>query len=187
MSPVDELLPASVRELHARLEAGFPIDPNQLDDTEYEGIGLGLPETVERLAWKTFKKVFRRDVRTRVLRGWNVAVEQTGLEGPFTDRLKRGKRATYGHYEVWPGSGYALPGNYHHGLVIDYGRGGNSRFDVTGALRDPLVSLEEGSVTWLLGYSFAQVGPFQVRTPSYFLLRRGKPLTYDVTPPRKTG
>lgn len=185
MSHLDDLLTMSARELHERLVAGHPIDPSKLDDTEYEGVALGMPHFVEQLAWKTFKKVFRRDVNTRMLRGWNVTVEQDGVQGPFKDKLRRGKRITYGHYQVWPAAQYTLPGDYGFGLVIDYGKGGNRAFDPVNTLKDPLVALDPGSVDWLLGYSFAEVGPLQVKTPAYFLLRRGRSLTYDVAPPRR--
>ncbi len=184
---IRELLPLSTRALRERMDAGFAFDPAALDDTEYHGVSLGLPELVERMAWKTFKKVFRRDPADGVLRGWNVAVAQQGPDGPWEDRLRRGKRVTYGHYQVWPASSYVLPGPWGSGAVIDYGKGGNALFDPTGLTIDPLVALEEGSAEWLLGFSMLQFGPLQWSTPSWFVLHRGGPLTYDVRPPRGRG
>lgn len=172
-----EVLPA--RALHEVMRHGFAVPAGALDDVEYHGVSLGLPAWVDRVAWKTFKKVFRRDPGRRSLRGWNVAVEQ---DGSFRDRARRGGRVTYGHYEVRPSGGYADPYGHVQGLVLDYGRGGNAPWDPSGRLRDPVVALEEGSADVLLGYSYVDLGVVGLPTPSFFLLTRGGPLTYDVSP-----
>jgi hypothetical protein len=180
---LDDLLPMDVAGLHGRMAGGHPIRLEALDDTEYHGVSLGLPAWVEGLAWKTFKKVFRREPATGVLRGWNVAVEQQGPRGPFVDRFARGERVTYGHYEVHPGSGYALPRDYRFGAVIDYARGGNRPWEPFFLTKDPLVALTEDGRDVLLGYGIVSLGPMRFNTPAFFLLTRGGPLTYDVKPP----
>lgn len=177
---LDDLLPLSPSALRARMEAGFAIDAAALAGWEYEGVSLGLPHWVERLAWKTFKKVFLAE--GDAIRGWNVGVVQAGLDGPFEDRKKRGERVTYGHYGLRSAiPGEALGGAYHHGLVIDYGAVG-SGLDPGRRIRDPLVALRDGDPTLLLGASVLQLGSLGIRTPSFFLLRRGQPLTYNVAP-----
>lgn len=178
MTTLADLLPLSPAALHDRLGRGHPIDPSALDDTEYHGIALGMPRFVERLAWKTFKKVFRRDPVTGGLRGWNVAVAQHGVDGPFLDRLRRGKPVVYWPYGVFAARDYALPGPYDFGLMIDYGAA-HRLPDPQALIRDPLVALHEGSADLLLGYSYVELGIARVRTPTYFALLRGKPLTYD--------
>jgi hypothetical protein len=140
------------QQLRARLEAGHPIAPNALDDTRYRGISLGLPAWIDRLAWKTFEKTFHRD--GDALRGWNVRLEQTGVDGPVVPLLKRGEPHTFGHYRVVQGARW---------MELRYG-----------AMVDPLVALETGETDWLLGRSDL----LGVPTPSYFLLQRIGPLEH---------
>ena len=85
-----DLLQLARPQLAKLLCEGHSIDPAALDDTEYRGVSLGLPAFVDRMTWKTFKKVFHRDPGTGRLRGWNVRVQQTGLEPPFTPRQRNG-------------------------------------------------------------------------------------------------
>lgn len=182
MTELSDLLPLGPLALHAHVLAGAPIDASALDNTEYHGVALGNPRVVELLSWKTFKKVFHREPDTGVLRGWNVAVEQRGVDGPFVDRLKRGERVTYWHYEVQPASAYANAAPYHHAQMIDYGLGEVGALNVQRLVRDPLVSVREGSVDLLLGYSYVDLG-FRLPTPTFFALVRGAALTYQVPRP----
>ncbi len=165
------------------LAAGHSIDPATLDDTEYRGVSLGLPAWIERLSWKTFKKVFHRD-ESGVLRGWNVRLEQTGLDGPSTPMQRKGKELTFGHYRVLAADGYKVPRSFEQGLMIDYGLGGNASFDPISRLRDPIVAVNPGSTDLLLGWSYADLGLFRLGTPSFFSLESDCPLTHRVAPPR---
>lgn len=175
------LLTMRPKHLGEMLRGGHHVAPEALDDTRYRGISLGLPAWIEKLAWKTFVKTFRRD--GEVLRGWNVRLEQTGLDGDVVyQRLKNGAPKTFGHYHVvHPGP---RPVGSHPGLLIHYGLGGNSRLDPAGPMRDPLVALDAGSVDRLLGWSYMDLLGFTIGTPSYFLLERLGPLDHDVAPPR---
>ncbi len=178
---VTDLLEASQAELRALLRSGYAIDPASLDDTEYRGISLGIPGVVEKLTWKTFKKVFHRDRKRGVLRGWNVRMEQRGLDGPWLPKTKKRQPVTFGHFEVVAASN--VPEGCDRGLLIDYARGGNRRLDPVSRLRDPIVALKEGSADRLLGWSYLQVGRKQVGTPSFFWLERDAPLSHHVEPP----
>ncbi len=93
-----------------------------------------------------------------------------------------GKPITYGWFSVRsPTIQGAL-----HGLpdapVIDYGLGAQSRWTMR-AMRDPLVCLEAGSADRLRGVSYLHLGFANVRTPSFFSLRRGGPLSHGGEPP----
>lgn len=182
MTTLHDLLPLGPGALHQRLLAGHAIDPRRLDDTEYHGVALANPRFVEWLSWKTFKKVFHREPGSGLLRGWNVAVEQRGVDGPFVDRLRGDERVTYWHYEVHPAANYATARPYPQSLVIDYGRGEVGALNVQRLIRDPLVSLHDGDVELLLGYSYVDVG-LRVPTPTFFALSRGGPLSYIVPRP----
>jgi hypothetical protein len=159
------------KALRQHLDAGFDIDPHELDDTQYRGISLGLPHWVERLTWTTFVKTFHRDPNTKRLRGWNVKLNQTGLTGPIEPLLRSGGAPhTFGHFEVTSNR----PGTYRagrNGLLIDYGLGGNGSMNPLRLLKDPIVALERGSTERLLGWTYVDIG-LAVPTPSYFLLQR---------------
>jgi len=89
----NELLDVPNRELMRLLREGHAIDPTKLDDYEYRGTSLGLPRFVERLTWKTFQKTFHRDPETGVLRGWNVRLEQRGLDADSVPLRRKGEQA----------------------------------------------------------------------------------------------
>ncbi len=154
-----ELLQASRRELKQRLAAGHRVDPSAIEGWVYRGTSLGLPRLVERLTWKTFQKAFWRDPLTGRLMGWNVRLEQDGLDAPSRPKLRGGAPVTTWFYEV-----LETPA----GLVIDYARGPNPPLDLTRLVTDPLVSLEPGCADLLLGVS--RLGPFD--TPTWFMLER---------------
>ncbi|MCB9614660.1 MAG: hypothetical protein H6721_09575 [Sandaracinus sp.] len=170
-------------ELVAQLENGHPIDPRTLDDTEYRGTSLGLPGWMERLSWKKFRKTFHRDPSTGKLRGWNVRLVQNGLDAPDEPQRRRGEPHTFGHYEVVPTTGYAMPtwrGRTvwaHRGLMIDYGLGKNPP-GLMRRVRDPLVAVRPGDSTLLLGWSYVDLGVARMGTPSFFTLELAGPLSH---------
>ena len=167
-----ELRAMGPRALGRLLEAGHDIEPTALDDTAYRGVSLGIPHWVERLAWTTFMKTFRRDPETGHLRGWNVRLEQTGLDGPVVPRLRRdGRPKTFGHFRV-------VPRPERTGLLIHYGLANPGPLAAMGRLRDPIVALAPSCADRLLGYSYLDLG-FSLPTPSYFLLERLGPLDHD--------
>lgn len=176
------LLGLDLKQLKRLMENGHPIDPTKLDNTQYNGISLGLPHWVEQLTWKKFKKVFHRDPATGWLRGWNVKVKQNGLDEPWEEVTEHGKPVAYGFYRVEPAEGHAMPLRARQGLMINYGEGGNPALSPLSALRDPVVALEKDNVTRLLGMSYLDLGLFQAPTPSYFLLERGDPLEVVARP-----
>ena len=161
----DHILALDRPGLEAAMAGGFSIDERSLDDSQYRGISLGLPRVVEALTWKTFRKTFHRDPRSGRLRGWNVRLRQTGVDGPAVPL------GTFGHYGVAPLG--ATPHRCGPGLLIDYSDGTRGPM---GRLRDPIVAVDAGSVELLLGWSYVDLGIVQVPTPSYFLLVREGPL-----------
>jgi len=171
------LRPRQLREL---LRAGHPIALGDLHDSMYRGVSLGIPHWVESLAWTTFMKTFQADQSRGVLRGWNVRLEQTGLDGPVRPlRDRGGDLKTFGHYEVVsPRDPVDGPG-----LLIDYGQGRNGWGDPAGLLRDPIVALRPGGRDRLLGWTYVRLGA-AIPTPSFFLLERLGALDHDVAPPR---
>lgn len=180
MSVREQFLDMNRAQLRERLVGGYPIDVDQIADWEYRGISLGMPEFVDRLAWKTFLKTFHRE-ESGVVRGWNVRLEQYGIDGPIELMEKDGEPIRFGHYRVAPLADYTLPCPVKRGLMLDYGLGGNPTLDPTRFVRDPVVALEEGSVERLLGWSYVDLAGIRLGTPSFFLLERLRPLE-DVVP-----
>lgn len=179
MTPArDALLSATRPELLARLRAGHPIDPAAIEGFGYRGISLGSPRWLERLSWKTFQKTFYRDPRTGVLRGWNVRVEQRGVDAATVPRVKGGRPWTFGHYHVVGCEGRRVYPGCGRGLLIDYGLGDNPLLDPMRRVRDPLVALAEGSSDALLGWSWVDLGAALVPTVFYFLLEREGPIEH---------
>lgn len=170
-------------QLLAALSAGHAIEPGEIEDCVYRGVSLGMPGWVDRVAWKTFAKVFHRDPERQVIRGWNLRIEQTGLEGPLVAKQKRGAPFAFGHFQVVPCSGYKIPAPITRGLMLDYGLGGNPPLDPTGRVRDPIVAVEPGRSDLLLGWTYLDLGLTRVRTPSFFTLERVGPLDEPIEPP----
>jgi hypothetical protein len=179
----DELLQLNQNQLKTLFEAGHPIDPLELDDTEYLGISLGLPAWIDRLAWKTFIKTFHRDADTGLLRGWNLRLVQEGLDEAPRAMTRGEKTRTFGHFRVQPNADLPMRPHLTTGLLLHYGDAGNRPLDPMRSVRDPIVALNAGDASRLLGWMWWQGPGFRMPTPSYFLLERLRPLQEVVAPP----
>lgn len=178
MSLVQTLRQESKAQLRARILAGHPVDPAALEGWAYRGTSLGLPRFVEKLTWKTFQKTFWREPTTGRLLGWNVRLEQDGVDAPSRPKVKGGRPVTTWHYEVVGPRGVAMPRGFDRGLLIDYGRAKNAALDTIRVTKDPLVAVEPGNTDLLLGVSYLALGPVCVETPTYFLLEREHRITH---------
>ena len=169
-------------ELLNRITTGHPIAAEDIENTVYRGVSLGLPSWIERLTWKKFRKAFFRDPSARVLRGWNIKLRQNGIHAEDIPVERKGKPLCFGHYEVVSTSGYTMPQKdgkpvyCHRGLLLDYGKGKNPPH--LKALRDPIVAVNPGDSSLLLGWTYLDVGVAQVPTPSFFTLERRGPVEY---------
>lgn len=172
-----ELLPLKPNDLMDYLRQGHPIDPDALDGKAYLGVSLGLPSIIDKVAWKTFQKAFKRDESTGELRGWNVRLEQHGVDAPPVAKRKRGKPITFGHFKVVGCRGRNMPRGSDSGLLIDYGIPGKPMLEMTRFLRDPIVAIEADDPSVLFGWSYLELGARTVHTPSFFLL--SQPVSID--------
>ena len=173
----DDILAMNNERLADLLARGGAIDPGQIEGVEYKGVALGLGSFIEKITWKTFKKTFYRDPETGILRGWNIRIEQKGVNGPFEPQMKAGKPICFGPYEVVPLDGRS-PKPVGPGLLIHYGRASQSLLDPMRSVRDPLIAVEPSDPTLLLGWSYVDLGVKCVSTPSYFLLERDGPIAH---------
>ena len=157
-----ELATASREQLAQALAASAPAQPSAIAGYRYLGLSLGLPAWVDRLAWSIFEKDFVQGPDG--VRGWNVRLEQQPWSPDIqpTPLQKSGRPFCFGYFAVTSSA---------KGTLLDYGLGDNPALDPTRLVRDPLVTLDPDH-SWLLGQSRVQVGPWQLSTPSYFLLKR---------------
>jgi hypothetical protein len=187
MLTLDDLMRMNARELRAVMDGGHALDGDVLAGRQYLGVDLSLPGWARKLLWHTFRKTFMRDEATGDVRGWNVRMEQHGVEGPrvpLTDR--RGRAITFGHYRVRPAAGLRVPAGWSGTHVLDYTTAGNKRLDPAGYACTPLVAVNEGSQDLLLGWEVLKLGPLLVPAPLFWALRHEGPLEEIVAPPRRT-
>jgi hypothetical protein len=170
----DHVRRAGAAELARLLAAGRAFDPAALAGWTFHGTSLGLPAWIERLTWKTFAKAFVREP-DNTIRGWNVRCQQA-TPPTWQPRRRDGVPITFGHFEVVLDRGMVL---------LDYGKGGNRRTDPVGAVRDPLIALDDRGEL-LLGQSQLAIAGRRVATPSYFLLERGSRVEHVAHPPRRS-
>jgi hypothetical protein len=164
-----ELRACSSSELADVLASGRRFDPTAVEGWIYRGVSLGMPRWIERLTWVKFAKAFHRDRDATGVRGWNIRIEQDGLDQPWRPQLRGGRAVMFGDFIVVDGA---------DGITLDY------RVDRTlRMLRDPLVALDDRADR-LFGRSLLQLGPVAFATPSYFVLERDRPV---VDPRRASG
>ncbi len=172
-------------DLHAVMCRAHPLDPAALESAAYRGVDLSLPGFMHRLLWETFVKEFVRDAGTGHIRGWNVRLKQTGVEGEIVPlRRKDGARLTFGHYVVREVTDQRFPQGWRGRHFLDYRCAGNTLFDPGRLATAPLVAVNAGSMELLLGWEIFNFGPLQVPIPDYWALQRLGPAAEIVPVPR---
>lgn len=182
---LQDLLAMTGKERFELMTTGHPLDLDQLDGTQYLGVDLSLPRFMNAILWKTFRKTFVRDPGSGTVRGWNVRLEQHGVDAdpvPMTD--KAGQQLTFGHYHVRSAEGLRFPRGWSGGHYLDYGVAGNTFLDPGRVGYTPLVAVNAGSMDLLLGWEVVRIGPVLVPIPDYWALCRPEPLQEIVAPPR---
>lgn len=182
---LDDLMKMDGRGHHEVLARAHPLDPERLVGRQFLGVDLSLPDWVRKLLWHTFRKTFVRDEATGDVRGWNVRMEQHGVDGariPMKDRL--GRPITFGHYRLRSAQGLSFPTGWKGHHFLNYGVAGNTFLDVARIGRTPIVAVNEGSSELLLGWEVMQVAGAKLPLPLYWALRDEGPLELVVPPPR---
>jgi len=159
-----ELAALTRHELDQVFAAGSA--PEAAAITGFEFLGFNHPKTASVLGIRKFIKAFYLDEQRRPF-GCNTPVVQNGLAGEWIPRPSAGSPKRYAFFQVLPGGA--------DGLLLDYGRGGNPPYDVSGILRDYLVRPDAGNDGLLLGKAFFVVAGARL-AHSYFLIERSRPL-----------
>lgn len=172
-----DLMSMDGRALHAVMQRAHPFDPAALADTQYLGVDLSMPRFFQHLLWQTFRKTFHRDPESGALRGWNVRMAQTGVDGPQTPLTDhRDWQRTFGHYEVRSAAGVPFPRGWRGAHFLDYNHAGNRFLDVARLGYTPLVAVNAGRSDLLLGWEIFRVAGLFLPFPLYWALKLDGPL-----------
>jgi choline dehydrogenase-like flavoprotein len=185
---LEDLMAMDTAQLRAVMARGHALDPEVLAGRQYLGVDLSMPGWARKLLWHTFRKTFVRDDATGDVRGWNVRMEQHGIDGariPMRDR--RGNAITFGHYRVRSAAGVRFPRGWAGGSFLDYTTAGNAPLDPAGLAYTPLVQVNAGSHDLLLGWEIFKLGPALLPVPLYWALRYEGPVDVVVAPPRDSA
>jgi hypothetical protein len=183
---LEDLMAMNAKALHEVLLRGRALEPQKLAGNAFLGVDLSLPDIARKILWHTFRKTFTRDESTGDVRGWNVRMEQHGVNGArIPMRNRKGKPVTFGHYIVRSADGIEFPQNYRGAHYLDYGTAGNPFWDIARLGFTPLVAVNEGSQNLLLGWEVFRVGGKFLPLPLYWALRLEGPL--DEVVPRPNG
>ncbi|MFN0248105.1 MAG: hypothetical protein ACKV2T_14540 [Kofleriaceae bacterium] len=151
--------------------------PN-LDDLvgwEFRGINRMPLNAIPFANWvgiKKFMKGFVRDSESGRVMGYNIPVVCNVLDGRWHLKPSDKSPKRFGFYEVYPVDPTARDNHYLHAMLLDYGKGGNPRFDITAGLRDYLVQVDPSNTDLFLGKAYFAVGPARVGPLNYFILER---------------
>jgi hypothetical protein len=178
---LDDLLGMSQPELRAIVDRGHPLVPEAMAGHDYHGVDLSLPPLVNRLLWKTFRKSFVRCIETGEVRGWNTRMEQTGLRGDRVPKRRRGEVFTFAHYVVRPAAGHRFPRGWAGGHFLDYGVPGSPFGENLGWT--PLVAVNEGDMSLLLGWEVFKLGGVLLPLPDFWALEREGPVSHVAARP----
>jgi len=157
-------------ELERIFQRGSMPDLEGLVGWEFRGINrlpLNFIPFGQLVGIKKFLKGFYRGEDGRVM-GYNSPVDsKNALDGKWNIAPKR-----FGFYEVHEVDPTARDNEYLHALLLDYGKGGNKPYDVTGGLRDYLVQVYPDNPDLLLGKAYFALGPTRIGGLNFFILER---------------
>ncbi|HWU91171.1 MAG TPA: hypothetical protein VN253_28085 [Kofleriaceae bacterium] len=159
---------ASRAELELVMVRGAQPDLEALVGWEFRGINH--PAWARLAGIKKFVKGFFRAEDGRVM-GYNSPVVRNVLDGRWRTRPSDTAPRRFGFYEVAPVDPTRRDNTYLHALLLDYGRGGNGRWDPTSGLRDYLVQVDPANPDLFLGKAYYALGPLRVHS-NYFILER---------------
>jgi hypothetical protein len=182
MTSLDDLTRMDRPALRAAMRVGRPLDRAAIAGNQYLGVALQLPPPLPTLLWRTFRKTFVQDGDR--LRGWNVRMEQTGVDGPARPlRARDGAPITFGHYVVREDDQLPLTAGWAGRDVLDYGTAGNRALDPGRFGYCPLVAVSDDGASLLLGWEVFRVAGILLPLPTWYALRVQGPVEHVVAPP----
>ena len=148
----------------------------------YEFKGYNLPFVTQVLGFRKFKKGFflesGQSPEEGEISGYNVVVEQNRLEDPWISKPSDTNPKRHGFYRVYKVRRSEVDDRYPNALLLNYGLGGNPRWNPAGLLRDYLVQVDPENPDVLLGKAYFAVGSMRM-FPSFFVLERFNKADYQ--------
>jgi hypothetical protein len=162
-------------ELETRFLQGRTPQPGDLTGWEFRGINT--PAWARAAGIQKFIKGFF-STSSGQLMGYNSPVVQGPLNDHWQVRPSAAAPTRFGFYTVDAVDATARDNAYLHAVLLNYGRGGNARFDPTAGLRDYLVQVDPGNPDLYLGKAYYALGP-RVATNFFILERHGRGVEGD--------
>jgi hypothetical protein len=168
------------RMSHAELENVFlrGTTPSKDALAGWEFRGMNRPGWAKLAGIKKFIKGFH--YQGDKLMGYNCPVRQNDIHALWIARPTDRSPKKFGFYEVVEVDAESRDNRYLHALLLDYGRGGNSRLDPSAGLRDYLVQVDPDDPDLYLGKAYYAVGPLRVEA-NFFILERHRPATGPIS------
>ena len=168
-----ELTRSSTDVLEDVLRKGQPPAVETLVGYEFRGANIGA--VPRRLGLQKFIKGFF--VGADGVEGYNIPVDQDGLDAPWTPKPHPEQPRRFGFYLVSPvpGPGRGLDSRYPNAVLLDYGASlQNPRTRIERGLRDYLVVPDPNRSDVLLGKAYFAAG--MARLPvGFFVIERLRP------------
>ena len=162
-----ELGEMTMKQLERVFLRGHTPELDSLAGWEYRG--MNTPKWAKLAGIKKFiKGMVRRD---GAVYGYNTPVVQNSVNEPWIAKPSEDRPKRFGFYRTDRVDPTARDNEYLHSVLLDYGRGGNGRFDPTRGLRDYLVQVEADDPDLFLGKAYYRIGPVCAPT-SFFVLQR---------------
>jgi hypothetical protein len=136
----------------------------------WEFRGLNVPGWAKLAGIKKFVKGFF-DAGGGVVMGYNCPVAQNKIADTWNLQPSAFAPKRFGFYQVAPVDPQSKENKYLHAVLLNYGEGGNSKFDPSAGLRDYLVQVDHANRDVFLGKAFYAVGPARIAT-NFFILER---------------
>ena len=169
----ESLAKSSDKDLEYVLRQG--VTPGLEDLVGFEFKGYNLPFITQVLGFRKFKKGFFLDfgqtVEGGMVSGYNVVVNQNGLEDPWVASPSEENPKRHGFYRVYRVRPSEKDNFYPNALLLNYGIGDNPILNPARLLRDYLVQVDPANKDLLLGKAYFALGPARA-FPSFFVLER---------------
>ncbi len=167
------LVNACDKDLEYVLRDGVP--PSLEGLVGYEFKGYNLPFITRILGFRKFKKGFflepGQSTEKGEISGYNVVVAQNRLQDPWLAEPNDANPKRHGFYRAYKVRRSEVDDAYPNALLLNYGLGGNPRWNPAGLLRDYLVQVDPENPDLLLGKAYFALGSARA-FPSFFVLER---------------
>lgn len=164
-----DLTHSSADVLEDFLRRGQPPSMETLVGYEFRGANVGA--VPRRLGLQKFIKGFFDGPDS--VEGYNIRVDQNGLDAPWAPKLDHEQPRRFGFYVVSRADG--PDSRYPNALLLDYGASQrNPRTRIERALRDYLTVPDPNRSDVLLGKAYLAAGPARLPV-GYFVIERSQP------------